>query len=145
MVATEGKTIGELVAEAPLRANVFEKRRIDYCCNGRRTVQEVCDEKNIAVEELIAELEVDPREEAPTDWRRQTLTALADHIIRRHHDYLRSTLPSAAFKLDKVVKAHGAKHDFLPELERTFKGLEVTSHMAKEERERSSVPLRDCA
>ncbi len=61
MIVYEDKTIGELVADAPLRANVFEKRKIDYCCNGRRTLEEVCAEQNIPIEELLAELETQPR------------------------------------------------------------------------------------
>lgn len=135
MTALETKTIGELVAEHPLRANVFERRQIDYCCNGRRTLEEVCAEKNIPVQELLAELEQSPSEEPDIDWLRQTLTGLADHIVQRHHTYLRSTLPSVAIKLDRVVSAHGDRHEFLAELRSVFGALssELTSHMGKEE------------
>ena len=135
MIAYLEKTIGELVAEAPLRANVFEKRRIDYCCNGRRAIEEVCAEKSIPVQELLDELE---GRESPDDaGGRQTrsMADLASHIVSRHHEYLRSTLPSITLKMELVVAVHGAAHPFLEEVGRVFQGLadELTAHMAKEE------------
>jgi regulator of cell morphogenesis and NO signaling len=135
MIVHQEKTIGELVADAPLRANVFEKRKIDYCCNGRRTLKEVCAEQNIPMEDLLAELETQPRLESAANWQDEPLDELVHHIVRRHHGYLRETLPSTALKLEKVVRAHGTKHDFLAELQQVFGWLsnELTSHMAKEE------------
>jgi len=135
MTALQERTIGELVAEAPLRANIFEKRRIDYCCKGRRSLAQVCAEEGVPMEELIAELEQEPAQESPMDWAPKPLTELAEHIVDRHHGYLRSTLPSIAFKLDKVVKAHGDRHPSVFELRTVFAELaeELTSHMAKEE------------
>ncbi|MCB9383518.1 MAG: iron-sulfur cluster repair di-iron protein [Bryobacterales bacterium] len=135
MTALEERTIGELVAEAPLRANIFEKRRIDYCCKGRRSLAQVCAEEGLPIDELIAELEQEPRRESPLDWAPQPLTELAGHIVDRHHGYLRSALPSVALKLDKVVQAHADRHPALQELRRVFTALadELTSHMAKEE------------
>ena len=135
MTAYEERTIGELVAEAPLRANVFEKRQIDYCYNGRRTLEQVCAEKGIPVEELLAELEAQTRKEGAIDWQSQNLSELVGHIVQRHHEYLRSTLPSIALKMDRVVTVHGTAHPFLAEVQSVFEGLldELTSHMAKEE------------
>lgn len=135
MTALEERTIGELVAEAPLRANIFEKRRIDYCCKGRRSLAQVCAEEGLPIDELIAELEQEPHQESPLDWAPRPLTELARHIVDRHHGYLRSTLPSAAMKLEKVVQAHADRHPALRELRRVFAALadELTSHMAKEE------------
>jgi regulator of cell morphogenesis and NO signaling len=87
------------------------------------------------MEDLLAELETQPREEGVVDWQRKPLADLAAHIVRRHHGYLRETLPSIGFKLQKVIAAHGAKHEFLAELQQVFNWLsnELTSHMGKEE------------
>ena len=136
MIAYEEKTIGELVAEAPLRANVFEKRQIDYCCNGGRTLEQVCAEKGIPLEELLSELEGETRQEkGAVDWRNRPLTELIGDIVERHHGYLRSTLPSIAVKMERVVTVHGEAHPFLAEVQSVFQGLsdELTAHMAKEE------------
>ena len=135
MNALQERTVGELVAEAPLRANVFERRRIDYCCNGRRSLADVCAEKGIPLDELVAELEREPESGTVVDWANEPLAKLADYVVERHHDYLRSNLPSIAFKLDKVVQAHGDRHPAVVDLRPVFAGLsaELTSHMAKEE------------
>ncbi len=135
MTTLQDRTIGELVAEAPLRANIFEKRRIDYCCNGRRSLAEVCAQERIPVDELLAELEQEPDRKPPIDWTQEPLAKLADYIVERHHVYLRSALPSIALKLEKVVRAHGDRRPFVVELRAVFDGLssELTSHMAKEE------------
>ena len=39
MITTEQKTVGELVAERPSRARVFERFGIDYCCGGKKPRQ----------------------------------------------------------------------------------------------------------
>jgi regulator of cell morphogenesis and NO signaling len=87
------------------------------------------------VTELLAELEREPSQGQTVDWASETLVKLADHIVERHHGYLRSALPSTAFKLEKVVRAHGDRHPYVIELSGVFEGLsnELTSHMAKEE------------
>ena len=36
MLAAETQTIADMVRESPLRANVFERYQIDYCCKGKR-------------------------------------------------------------------------------------------------------------
>ncbi len=135
MIAYEEKTIGELVAEAPLRANIFEKRRIDYCCNGHRTLEQVCVDTGIPIQELVAELAGQTSPEGAVDWRIRSLTELTTHIVERHHKYLRSALPSIALKMDKVVAVHGDAHPFLAATQAVFQALsnELTSHMAKEE------------
>lgn len=135
MTAMIDKTVGELVAEAPLRANIFEKRRIDYCCKGRRSLAEVCAAEGVPVAEIVAELEREPGHERAADWAKETLAGLATHIVERHHAYLRSALPSIALKLEKVVRAHGDRHPSVVEIRAVFEGLssELTSHMAKEE------------
>ena len=134
-LAIEERTVADLVAEAPLRANVFEKRKIDYCCHGRRTLAEVCAESGIPVAELAAELDAQPAAPSTVDWRQAPLADLASFIVDRHHRYLREALLSAGGKIEKVVAAHGAKHAFLSPLRAVFGGMtaELNAHMSKEE------------
>ena len=51
------KQIGQYVAEDYRTASVFSKYGIDFCCKGDRTIDEVCDKKNIDSAELISELD----------------------------------------------------------------------------------------
>ena len=51
-----GGDAADMVVEDFTRATVFEKHQIDYCCNGRRTLEEVCEQKGLSLEALTAEL-----------------------------------------------------------------------------------------
>ena len=135
MVTANNKSVGDLVAENLARAQVFEKHDIDYCCKGQRTLEEVCREQGLSVDTLVSELDSAPAADEAGDWPSASLTKLADHIVERHHNYLRSALPSVAGKLDKVVEVHSARHGGLPRLREIVHGLgqELMQHMMKEE------------
>ncbi len=135
MPTTEAPTIADLVRESPLRANVFERHHIDYCCHGKRTLEEACAERGLDLEAVRAELDAAPAAAQDQDFDAMSLTALAEHIVERHHTYLRTNLPSIAQKAQRVVEAHGEKHAFLAELQRVFQALadELSQHMMKEE------------
>lgn len=135
MLTTNAPTIADMVRESPLRANIFERYRIDYCCNGNRTLEEVCAERSLDAERIRAELSASPNDGAGRDFDAMALADLADYIVERHHDYLRVNLPSIDQKAQRVVAVHGANHGFLAKVERVFQGLsdELTQHMMKEE------------
>ena len=135
MLAAETQTIADMVRESPLRANIFERYQIDYCCNGKRALEDVCAERGLNPSDLLAQLNSTPRETEGADFNSMSLSGLCGHIVSRHHEYLRSTLPSIAIKAEKVVAAHGAAHSFLVELGQVLRALsaELTQHMAKEE------------
>ena len=94
MVTANNKSVGDLVAENLARAQVFEKHDIDYCCKGQRTLEEVCREQGLSVDTLVSELDSATAPDEAGDWPSASLTKLADHIVERHHTYLRSALPS---------------------------------------------------
>ncbi|MFN8161835.1 MAG: iron-sulfur cluster repair di-iron protein [Solirubrobacterales bacterium] len=136
-------SLGELVAEHPSCAGLFERLRIDYCCAGRQTLAEACERRGLDVEtvrELIEALDADPlRPSHPleeSDWRRASLGELCDHIVTVHHAELRRELPRISEMLAKVVRVHGRDHSGLDDLERVFTGMrsELESHIELEER-----------
>ena len=115
---------------------VFEKHRIDYCCGGDRSIEEACREKGLSAEQLCEEVEKAALAEETRDWTTASLTALADHIVSRHHIYLRAELPALGKMIAKVIEAHGPNHsDSLFPLRQTFDALraELATHMMKEE------------
>ncbi len=74
------RSLGDLVAERPARARLFERLRFDYCCGGAQTLAEACARRGLdpdTVGELLAALDdapaagPDPLED--TDWRRATI------------------------------------------------------------------------
>ena len=137
MALTSGKTVGEIAAENPAAARVFESYNIDYCCGGQRPLQQVCREQGISAEDLLAEVE---KASAPAQqtrhWNSESLAELADHIVSRHHAYLRAELPALSRMIAKVIAARSEAHsDSLVALRETFEGLEreLLAHMRKEE------------
>ena len=131
------RTVGELVAERPARAKVFERVGIDYCCKGNVALAAACEAKGLDASALATEMEASQAggpsgPDAP--WRR-SVEALVDHIVSKHHEYLRGALPRLEWITDKVAKVHGAHDPRLPKLAATFKAfaLETTEHLNKEE------------
>lgn len=130
-------SVGQIVAERPQLARIFEELQIDYCCGGKRPLADVCRELGLDAADLARRL---ANEEAAAtssvDWNSARLTSLCDHIQQTHHDYLRRELPRLSALLDKVVSAHGARHAELVGIRSTFGELraELEPHMMKEER-----------
>lgn len=129
-------TVGAIVARQPATARVFEKYRIDYCCQGQKTLRAACEEKGLDVVSLTNELAVShQRADDSPRWEERPLSELCDHIERRHHDYLREELPRLAELIDKVIRAHGQTQPDLLLLRNHFRALrdELEPHMLKEE------------
>ena len=138
MVISEEKTVGELAAEVPGAARIFEKYRIDYCCGGKHPVKTACQERGIALGVLSDELDraaASKPEQADRDWNLEPLRDLIGHILLRHHGYLRTELPRIAELFAKVVNAHGKRQPVLLQVRQVFTALqeELDTHMMKEE------------
>lgn len=136
-------SLGELVAQQPARASLFEQLRFDYCCGGGQSLAEACRRRGLdpeTVRELLEALEGAPIE-APGvledfDWRRASIAELCDHIVSVHHEGLRRELPRIADLAATVARVHGAGHPELHDLERVFCGMraELERHLELEER-----------
>ena len=131
-------TVGELVAQKPARARVFEKIGIDYCCGGKKPLDQACSEKGLDAKTVAVMLDAAdaPSSDRFADAQAMTLTELADHVVKTHHDYLRRELPRIEQLLAKVINAHGRNHPEMIEVGRIYAAFneEMNSHMMKEER-----------
>jgi len=130
--------VGQLVAERPGRARIFEQYGIDYCCGGRKPLAEACHERHVDPAAVLRDLSAEAQAPAgdERDWAAAPLAELADHIEATHHAGLRAELPRLGRLTRKVAKAHGERHPELIEVCRLFHRLaeEMESHMADEER-----------
>ena len=137
-VSCASRSVGDLVAERPLRARVFESVGIDFCCGGKVPLAALCQARGLNLDRVLAELRaaVTPAAEQ-TNWAEASLTALVGHIQARYHEPLRVELPRISAMLAKVVSRHG---DHLPgtllPLQQTYETLqeELLDHMTKEDR-----------
>lgn len=132
-------TVGEVVTRQPQLARVFEQVGVDYCCGGKKTLKEACQEKGLDAQTLLLALHAlasSSPEEAESNLSSMSLTELANHIESTHHEYLRSELPRLDRLTKKVAAVHGGEDERLRRVREIFLILaeELSSHTMKEER-----------
>jgi regulator of cell morphogenesis and NO signaling len=131
------RTVGEIVAENPSQARVFQSFDIDFCCQGGRTLREACTLKGISLESVIEQLEAANAGETAPENNPALLppVELIGYILNKHHAYLRSELPRIHAMAERVAKVHGGHTPSLVEVYEVFCTMaeELDSHMMKEE------------
>ena len=136
MNITSETRIGELVAQDYRTALVFKKHKIDFCCQGGRTIKEACQKKDLLESEVLQELENIYTAVAPiNNFQDFKLDDLVDYIEDNHHLYVAQALPVIGQYLDKVCKVHGAHRPELFQINELFSesAEELSHHMMKEE------------
>jgi regulator of cell morphogenesis and NO signaling len=138
MSTTLERTIGDLVAERPARARVFEGFKIDYCCGGKKPLADACRAKGVDPQIVLDMLKIvdETGINDERDWTTASITQLCDNIESTHHAYLKQELPRLEFMARKVASRHGDHRPELIELRDVFLAMkdEMDSHMIKEER-----------
>jgi regulator of cell morphogenesis and NO signaling len=138
MAITVTKTVRELAVEVPNATRVFEKLGIDYCCGGDRPLEEACASAGVDMDEVLRELEqgIDTSATIATrDWNAAPLAELVDHIVGKHHTYVKAEVPRLQTLIAKVVGVHGKNHPELEQVQVAFLALanELGAHLMKEE------------
>ncbi len=130
------KPLSQIVNEQHQTATVFEKYSLDYCCKGKRSLQQACSESHIPVEEVVAELQnIYAVKTNELDFNKIKLYQLADYIVYKHHNYVKKEMPQILSYLEKVASKHGNRHNELYKISELFVELsnEMTHHMHDEE------------
>ena len=130
-------TIGEIVAQDYRAASVFKDIGIDFCCGGKKSINETCSEKGIDQNNLIKRLQ--DLESAPNisghnfiDWEPDFL---CDYIVNTHHKYVQKSLPELIYYTQKIATVHGDRHPELKEVSALFSKInnELLQHLKNEE------------
>ncbi|MDX5338916.1 MAG: iron-sulfur cluster repair di-iron protein [Cyclobacteriaceae bacterium] len=131
------RPIGEVVADNYKTATIFKKHKIDFCCQGGRTIDEACQKQGISRWELLRDLEdvIKDDKRDTTDYQSWPLDLLADYIEKKHHRYVEQRSSEIRPFLDKICKVHGDRHPELLEINQLFTDSvgELAQHMKKEE------------
>jgi regulator of cell morphogenesis and NO signaling len=138
MLGIEAATVSEIAASSLAAVKVFERLGIDYCCGGKRPLAAVCSEKGYDPSAVQHELEaaMGPAAAAAKDWSTAPLQELVEHIVAKHHAYLRREFGPLGQRLDKVYRVYNERYGpTLVGLPEVFDGLraELDLHMHKEE------------
>jgi regulator of cell morphogenesis and NO signaling len=136
-MTTTSQTVREIALQQPSSIRVFEAFGIDYCCGGRKPLDQACQVGNLEVDAVLAALEkaaASPAESV-TDWAHAPLATLAQHIVATHHAYVKRELPRLALLADKVVRRHGDTTPELAVMQTTLAQLDedLSQHLLKEE------------
>jgi regulator of cell morphogenesis and NO signaling len=138
MPITTSKTVRELAIEVPNATRIFETLGIDYCCGGHKSLEEACAIANTPVDRVMLALDQGIAAAAPAterDWNTAALDVLVDHIVGKHHAYIKSEVPRLQALISKVVGVHGRNHPELHQVQAAFTelGNELAAHLIKEE------------
>lgn len=131
------KTIGAFVAEDFRTAAVFSKYKIDFCCKGNRTIDEVCDKQEIDPKVLLKKIQqaLSADDRNTIDFNSWPLDLLADYIEKTHHRYVEEKTTIIMQFLNKLCSVHGGNHPELFKINTLFSECagELAQHMKKEE------------
>ena len=132
-------TLAEVVTEHPRLARELERRGLDYCCAGRRTVAEASLAAGLDPGPVVDGLVAATAGEAagPEEpWATMGVVDLVDHIVATHHRYLWDELPRLTALVAKVAEVHGDRHPELADVARLLAALraDIEPHLTKEER-----------
>lgn len=131
------ETIGEMVTADYRKAQVFKKFGIDFCCGGKKTLNEVCSAKKIDIHSVEAELKAvsTPDQSSATNFNDWAPDFLVDYIVNIHHRYVKENIPFITELANKVAKVHGDHIPKLIEVASIFDrmGQDFSSHLVNEE------------
>ncbi len=132
------KTVREIALENPASMPVFESLGIDYCCGGQRRLDDASRSAGVELDHLLRLIDQAGRDaNAPVspDWGARPLADLIEHIVNRHHAFVRQEIPRIEALLIKVSGKHGPAHPELHKIDALFRamGQELSTHLFKEE------------
>ncbi len=132
----EQKSIASIVASDYRSAKVFARHRVDFCCGGKKSLEQVCTEKNLDINHIKSEIEsATTGKSSEPDFQNWTIASLCSYIVMNHHDYVKTSIPTILQFAEKVARVHGGRHPETIDIYNNFNPLanELLLHMQKEE------------
>lgn len=136
---TMSLNIGQIVAETPAAARVFDDYQIDYCSEGKDPLDVACRKAGVSIDRILDEIQLAARTEIPTDlhdWRRAPMRDLIAHILNAHHAFLDVQLPLLEHEIMRSVGIHANdNNEHYQQLRKVFSRFrdEIEHHNKREE------------
>jgi len=132
------ETLGEIVSKDLRKAETFKKLGLDFCCGGKKSLEDACKEKGLDILQVKNELEKagNTSTSAPQhDFDSWSLSFLADYIVNVHHAYVKQNIPILLDLSEKVATRHGKTNPELDQVRQKVNAManELTLHLKKEE------------
>lgn len=130
-------SVSEIVRNDYRKVKVLKSFGIDIFRGGKKTLQKICQEKNINMDEVEQALEEVEKEPIPSsiNYNKWDIDFLMDYIINIHHRYVAGIDPEIHEYMQKVAEVHAAKHFEVIDVTRSFIKIssELKQHLRKEE------------
>ena len=137
MINIATQTLASIVTNNSKAVPVFEKYDLDFCCKGKRTLAQACEEKGLKVDLISLEIEsqLELRLAGQMPFEEMNCDQIINYILIHHHFYVKQSMPIITGHLEKVANKHGEKFPFMVEVFHLFSELQndMTHHMQKEE------------
>lgn len=135
-MSTANLTLADLAVTRPGATRVFLKHRLDFCCGGRRLLDDVCAEKGLDPSALLTEINNEDMAIGDlSGWANRPLVELVDFIEGHYHQRHRADLPELIAMATKVEKVHAEKatcpHNLAAHLRDVHNA--ILDHLGKEE------------
>ena len=95
---TENSTVGEVASSFPKSISLFQQAGIDFCCGGNKKLADVCRDKGLSVEGLIAgvaQAQQPAENTGNRDWSSATLSENLDRYrLWQSQTRQKTSLPS---------------------------------------------------
>ena len=130
-------SLAQIVNSNHQAASVFEKYHLDFCCKGKRSLEQACTDQQLSISKVTEDLEniFTKDSNSTVDFEKMNLTQLADYIVQTHHAYVKNEMPQIYAYLERISSKHGDRHPELYKIFQTFSAVkeEMEGHMKKEE------------
>ena len=137
MINIATQTLASIVTNNSKAVPVFEKYDLDFCCKGKRTLAQACEEKGLKVDLISLEIEsqLELRQAGQMPFEEMNCDQIINYILIHHHFYVKQSMPIITGHLEKVANKHGEKFPFMVEVFHLFSELQndMTHHIQKEE------------
>lgn len=129
------ESLSNIVLKVPMASELFRKNRLDFCCGGNKILKDACADRNLNVEDIIANLKTLEKKENDSAEESRPLNEMTAFIVKRYHNDLKQRLPELVFLADKIEKVHHGHDDCPRGLAELLQNItnELFSHMMKEE------------
>jgi len=127
-------TVSELTRSVPGAYRVFERHGIDFCCGGRRPLDQACMEAQVPLHDVLHALCAGSSGPKPGVIPHGVAPLIA-HIIDAHHVFEAAELARLNPLAQKVLRVHGERHPELRTVGELLRALsdDLLPHMQKEE------------
>jgi len=131
----QNPTLADLAITHPGASRVFLKHGLDFCCHGRRPLEEACSEKGLNPSSILKEISNEEANGNLSELASKPVGELANFIEGHYHKRLRAELPALIDMADKVERVHASKPTCPRGLASHLRMIHeaILDHMAKEE------------